>query len=147
MILGAVMVSGSANFQDDLNGLSPVFFPLVLGAIGIVTSILGTFQVKVKDGEDPHLALNRGEFASSIAMIASSYLAINFFLPQSWSYDGGVFTSDGVFYAIIIGLVAGLAIGKITEHYTGTGTKPVKSIVEQSITGSATNIIEVWELE
>ena len=141
MILGAAMVAGSANFQDDLNGLSPVFLPLVLGAIGIVTSILGTFLVKVKDGGDPHSALNRGEFASSIAMIASSYLAINFFLPQSWSYNGGVFTSDGVFYAIIIGLVAGLAIGKITEHYTGTGTKPVKSIVEQSITGSATNII------
>ena len=141
MILGAAMVAGSANFQDDLNGLSPVFLPLVLGAIGIVTSILGTFLVKVKDGGDPHSGLNRGEFASSIAMIASSYFAINFFLPQSWSYDGGVFTSDGVFYAIIIGLVAGLAIGKITEHYTGTGTKPVKSIVEQSITGSATNII------
>jgi K(+)-stimulated pyrophosphate-energized sodium pump len=50
MILGAAMVAGSANFQDDLNGLSPVFLPLVLGAIGIVTSILGTFLVKVKDG-------------------------------------------------------------------------------------------------
>jgi len=51
------------------------------------------------------------------------------------------YSADGVFYAIIIGLIAGLAIGKITEHYTGTGTKPVRSIVDQSITGYATNII------
>jgi len=51
------------------------------------------------------------------------------------------YSSDGVFYAIIIGLIAGLAIGKITEHYTGTGTKPVRAIVEQSVTGYATNII------
>jgi K(+)-stimulated pyrophosphate-energized sodium pump len=62
-------------------------------------------------------------------------------LPEQWSYNGVDYTSNGVFYAIIIGLVSGLAIGKITEHYTGTNTKPVKSIVEQSLTGNATNII------
>jgi K(+)-stimulated pyrophosphate-energized sodium pump len=141
MILGAAMVAGATNFQDQLNGLSPVFLPLILGAIGIVTSILGTFLVKVKDGGDPHKALNQGELASSIAMIICSYIAINHFMPESWNYGGIEFTSNGVFFAIIIGLIAGLAIGKITEHYTGTNTKPVKSIVEQSITGSATNII------
>ena len=141
MILGAAMVAGSDNFQDELNGLSPVFLPLLLGAIGIVTSILGTFLVKVKDGGDPHKALNKGELVASLAMIIFSYVTINYFLPQTWNYEGATFTSDGVFYAIIIGLVSGLAIGKITEYYTGTGTKPVKSIVEQSITGSATNII------
>jgi K(+)-stimulated pyrophosphate-energized sodium pump len=114
---------------------------LILGAIGIVTSILGTFLVKVKDGGDPHKALNQGELASSIAMILCSYIAINHFMPETWNYGGVEYTSNGVFFAIIIGLIAGLAIGKITEHYTGTNTKPVKSIVEQSITGSATNII------
>ncbi len=141
MILGAAMVAGATNFQDQLNGLSPVFLPLILGAIGIVTSIHGTFLVKVKDGGDPHKALNQGELASSIAMILCSYIAINHFMPESWNYGGIEYTSNGVFFAIIIGLIAGLAIGKITEHYTGTNTKPVKSIVEQSITGSATNII------
>ena len=141
MILGAAMVAGATNFQDELNNLSPVFLPLILGAIGIVTSIIGTFLVKVKDGGDPHKALNQGEFASSILMIICSYIAINHFMPESWNYGGNEYTSDGVFFAIIIGLIAGLAIGKITEHYTGTGTKPVKSIVEQSVTGSATNII------
>ena len=62
-------------------------------------------------------------------------------MPETWNYEGIEYSSNGVFFAIIIGLIAGLAIGKITEHYTGTNTKPVKSIVEQSITGSATNII------
>jgi len=141
MILGAAMVAGAIGFEDELNGLSPVLLPLILGAIGIVTSIMGTFLVKVKDGGDPHKALNQGELASSVAMIICSYFAISHFLPEQWSYNGLEYTSNGVFFAIIIGLISGLAIGKITEHYTGTNTKPVKSIVEQSLTGNATNII------
>ena len=153
MILGAAMVAApSSTFLNPetgafLGGLSPIFLPLVLGAIGIVTSIIGTFLVKVKDGGDPHKALNAGEFASSGIMIVAAYLVIGKLLPASWttgSKEGGDFfqySSDGVFYAIIIGLIAGLAIGKITEHYTGTGTKPVRSIVDQSVTGYATNII------
>ena len=141
MILGAAMVAGAIGYEDELNGLSPVILPLILGAIGIVTSIMGTFLVKVSDGGDPHKALNQGELASSVAMIICSYFAINHFLPEQWTYNGLDYSSNGVFYAIIIGLISGLAIGKITEHYTGTNTKPVKSIVEQSITGNATNII------
>jgi K(+)-stimulated pyrophosphate-energized sodium pump len=146
MILGAAMVAASdSNFLDaetgDGRGLSPILLPLVLGAIGIVTSILGTFLVKVKDGGDPHKALNAGEFASSFAMIVAAYFVIGKLLPETWQSGGKDYSADGVFYAIIIGLIAGLAIGKITEHYTGTGTKPVRSIVDQSVTGYATNII------
>ena len=141
MVLGAAMVAGSADFKDFLGGLSPVFLPLVLGAIGIGTSILGTFFVKVREGGDPQRALNIGEFGSSAVMVIASFFAIDKLLPETWSVDGKVFTSTGVFWATIIGLAAGLAIGLITEHFTGTGKKPVKSIVEQSVTGSATNII------
>ena len=151
MILGAAMVAapGSTYLSPEtgafLGGLSPIVLPLVLGAIGIVTSILGTFLVRVKDGGDPQKALNAGEFASSGVMIVAAYFVIGKLLPESWTTGAGdtfmKYSSDGVFYAIIIGLIAGLAIGKITEHYTGTGTKPVRSIVDQSITGYATNII------
>ena len=147
MILGAAMVaaSGSNYLAPEtgaiLGGLAPILLPLVLGAIGIVTSILGTFLVKVKDGGDPHKALNTGEFASSFAMIVAAYFVIGKLLPETWQSGGKDYSADGVFYAIIIGLIAGLAIGKITEHYTGTGTKPVRSIVDQSVTGYATNII------
>jgi K(+)-stimulated pyrophosphate-energized sodium pump len=62
-------------------------------------------------------------------------------LPAEWTFNGQELTSMGVFWATIFGLVAGLLIGLITEHYTGTNTKPVWSIVKQSVTGSATNII------
>jgi K(+)-stimulated pyrophosphate-energized sodium pump len=135
------MVAGSSDFSDFLGGLSPVFLPLILGAVGIITSILGTFLVKVKDGGDPQKALNTGEFVSSGLMIAASYYIINKFLPESWTFGEVSLTAMGVFWATIIGLVAGLAIGMITEYYTGTHKKPVKAIVEQSITGYATNII------
>ena len=141
MVLGAAMVAGATQFTDFLGGLSPVILPLILGAVGIITSIIGTFLVKVKNGDDPQKALNTGEFFSSGLMIAASYYVINKFLPETWVYDGITFTAMGVFWATIIGLVAGLAIGFITEHYTGTNKKPVRAIVDQSITGYATNII------
>ena len=141
MVLGAAMVAGATGFNDFLGGLSPVVLPLILGAIGIVTSIMGTFLVKVKDGGDPQKALNSGEFASSAVMIAASYFVINKFLPETWVYNEITYTSMGVFWATIIGLISGLAIGFITEHYTGTNKKPVRAIVDQSITGYATNII------
>jgi K(+)-stimulated pyrophosphate-energized sodium pump len=141
MVLGAAMVAGATTFTDFLGGLSPVILPLILGAIGIVTSIMGTFLVKVKDGGDPQKALNTGEFASSAVMIAASYFVINKFLPETWVYNETTYSAMGVFWATIIGLISGLAIGFITEHYTGTNKKPVRAIVEQSVTGYATNII------
>tara|TARA_B100000989_G_scaffold49830_1_gene32837 strand:+ start:3209 stop:5410 length:2202 start_codon:yes stop_codon:yes gene_type:complete len=141
MVLGAAMVAGASKFTDFLGGLSPVVLPLILGAVGIITSILGTFLVKVKDGDDPQKALNTGEFASSAIMVAASYFIINKFLPETWVYKDTTFTAMGVFWATIIGLISGLAIGFITEHYTGTNKKPVRAIVDQSITGYATNII------
>ena len=141
MVLGAAMVAGASNFNDFLGGLSPVLLPLILGAIGIGTSIIGTFLVRVRDGGDPQKALYAGEFTSALIMVAASYYAINKFLPETWEYDGVTFSAMGVFWATIIGLVSGLAIGFVTEHYTGTNKKPVRAIVDQSITGYATNII------
>ncbi|MFK8059945.1 MAG: sodium-translocating pyrophosphatase [Polaribacter sp.] len=133
MVLGAFIIT------PDLNGLGAVYLPLVLAAVGIVMSILGTFFVKVKDGGNPQTALNIGEFGSAGLMIIASYFIINALIPEA--VEGLPFGSWGVFMATIAGLVAGLAVGKITEYYTATGKKPVNSIVEQSKTGAATNII------
>lgn len=133
MVLGAIIVT------PNFDGLGAVYLPLALAAVGIVMSIIGTFFVKVKEGGNPQTALNIGEFGSAGLMLVASYFLINAFIPES--IEGLPYGAMGVFWATIAGLVAGLAVGKVTEYYTGTGTKPVNSIVRQSETGSATNII------
>ena len=136
----AALINGS-NWTDEFGGLSAVLLPLVLAGTGILTSIIGTFFVRVREGGDPQKALNRGEFLSAAIMLAATFAIVKWMLPETWSFAGVTYASIGVFWAVIFGLAAGLLIGLITEFYTGTGTKPVKSIVKQSLTGSATNII------
>jgi K(+)-stimulated pyrophosphate-energized sodium pump len=152
MVLGAAFMVPEFIAMDKFSGLSAVLLPLVLAAAGIVMSIIGTFMVRVKEGGDPQKALNIGEFGSSILMIIASWFIIKGMLPESWWFKdplyawsnpelGNYYTSTGIFIATIIGLVAGLLVGLVTEYYTGTGKGPVLSIVRQSSTGSATNII------
>jgi len=148
MVLGAAFMSADFVQADGMNGLSAVLLPLALAAVGIIVSIIGTFFVKVKEGGNPQSALNIGEFGSSAIMIIASYFLITNILPEKWTFIdalyGGItreMTSMGVFFATIIGLVAGVLVGLITEYYTGMGKAPVKSIVNQSSTGAATNII------
>jgi K(+)-stimulated pyrophosphate-energized sodium pump len=133
MVLGAFIIT------PEFDGLGAVYLPLVLAALGIIVSIIGTFFVKVKEGGNPQTALNIGEFGSAALMVIVSYFVIDILIPEST--EGLPFGSLGVFLATISGLVAGLGVGKITEYYTGTGTKPVSAIVRQSDTGAATNII------
>ncbi len=140
MVLGATYAT-LPEFEDAFDGLGAVYLPMALAAVGIIMSIIGTFFVKVKEGGSPHSALNIGEFGSAGLMLVASYFIINTMLPETWVESGTQYTAMGVFWATIAGLVAGLAVGKVTEYYTGTGTKPVTGIVEQSETGSATNII------
>ena len=142
MVLGATFM-GIAGYElnNEFGGLNAVLLPLTLASVGIITSIIGTFFVKVAEGGDPQKALNRGEFISAGLMLAATYFIVQYMLPATWSVAGFEYSSMGVFWAVIIGLASGLMIGMITEYYTGTGTKPVMSIVKQSITGSATNII------
>ena len=139
MVLGAGFVVLPV-FKESFD-LGPILLPLTLSAVGIILSIVGTFFVKVKDGGNPQTALNIGEFLSSGLMIIASYFIINMMMPASWELGGIHYTSFGVFIATIFGLVAGLGVGKITEYYTATNKKPVNSIVRQSLTGPATNII------
>jgi len=140
MVLGATFMT-LPGFADSFGGKGAVLLPLVLAAVGIITSIIGSLFVKVKEGGDPHKALNLGEYSAAAMMLILTYFIVQWMLPATWSVGGLDYTSTGVFIAILCGLASGLAIGKITEYYTGTGTKPVQSIVDQSLTGAATNII------
>ena len=91
---------------DVLNDIAAV-----LAGVGVVTSILGTFFVKVKEGGDPQKALNRGEFISSAIMLAATYFIVKWMLPATWSFDGIDYNSTGVFWAVLFGLFGGLGIG------------------------------------
>lgn len=137
MVLGALFASPEV---PEL-GLEAVLLPLFIAGAGIVLSIAGTFFVKVKEGGNPQKALNIGEFGATGLMVVVSYLLIKWMLPASWEFDGFEYTSNGIFFATLIGLFAGTSIGIVTEYYTGTDKKPVFGIANQSITGSATNII------
>jgi K(+)-stimulated pyrophosphate-energized sodium pump len=145
MVLGAAFVPALQN--DGMGGLSAVLLPLVLAGVGIIVSILGSFAVRVGESGNPQAALNRGQLIAGILMLVGSYFAIVTILPSEWKAfeiltgEERTYTANGVFFATIFGLIAGILVGFITEYYTGTGKPPVIQIVKQSTTGPATNII------
>ncbi|MCL4108064.1 UNVERIFIED_CONTAM: hypothetical protein GTU68_012800 [Idotea baltica] len=134
-IIGAMVLGASYAV------LSATLLPLFIAAAGVLASIVGTFFVRGDDSADPQKALNLGELVSAGIMLICSFGIIMTVLPESWTYAGQELTRFGVYLATLIGLGCGLAIGYVTEYYTGTGKKPVREIVEQSVTGAATNII------
>jgi K(+)-stimulated pyrophosphate-energized sodium pump len=142
MVLGAVFI-GTTGFEPEntFGGLNAVLLPLFIAGAGILTSMIGTLFVKVDEGGDPHKALNRGELVSAALMLAITFGLTWAVLPSEFEINGLKYDSMGVFFAVILGLAAGLAIGYVTEFYTGFGTRPVLGIARQSLTGSATNII------
>ena len=142
-IIGAMVLGAAFIGLQEFSGMetNAILLPLFIASTGIIMSIIGTFFVRVKEGGSPHAALNLGEFGSAGLMIVATYFLIDMFLPEAWSFNGKEYSSIGVFYATIAGLIAGLGVGKITEYYTATGKAPVKSIVKQSDTGAATTII------
>jgi len=139
-IIGSMVLGASIVVMGGFD-ISFVILPLLIAASGIIMSIVGTFLVVVKEGGNPQKALNKGEFISSFILIGVIYFLIQNILPMNFTLNGLSYTNTGVFIATIIGLFAGLGIGVITEHYTGTHTSPTNSIVKQSLTGPATNII------
>ncbi len=146
MVLGAAFF-GLPEFTANFNGLGAILLPLAVAGVGIVMSILGTLFVRVKEGGDPQKALNLGEFGSSFFMIVALYFIIDWILPAQWTFDDPLYgssytiTSLNIFFATVIGLIAGVLIGLVTEYFTGYGKKPVRGIARQSLTGAATNII------
>jgi K(+)-stimulated pyrophosphate-energized sodium pump len=146
MVLGASFF-GVPEFSGSFNGLGAILLPLAVAGIGIVMSVLGTLFVRVKEGGDPQKALNLGEFGSSFLMIIALYFTIDWILPAKWTYEDHLYgttyqiTSLSIFFATVIGLIAGVLIGVVTEYFTGYGKRPVKGIARQSLTGAATNII------
>ncbi|MFC5624711.1 sodium-translocating pyrophosphatase [Algoriphagus winogradskyi] len=137
MVLGREIVS-----VDNFGGIAPILLPMVLAGLGIVFSIMGMFFVTIKnDKGDVQHALNMGNWSSIVFTGIASFFVVKYMLPENLSIRGYDFTNMDVFYAIILGLVVGTLMSIITEYYTAMGKRPVKSIINQSATGHATNII------
>lgn len=142
MVLGAAVVGGN----DSFGGISAIVLPMIIAAAGILFSIAGTFLVKVKEGGNPQTALNIGNFGAVIMTAIASFFMIKYLLPEDLIETAvgaapNAFTNMHVFGATVIGLGVGTLISIVTEYYTAMNRGPVMSIVRQSSTGAATNII------
>jgi K(+)-stimulated pyrophosphate-energized sodium pump len=126
-----------------IGSYNAVMLPLMLAGAGILASIIGTFLVRTREGANPQTALNIGTLSAAALMLVAAYVLITWMLPSSFvlAEGGQAYTSLGVFAATITGLMAGVAIGLITEHYTSESHMPARGIARESQTGVATNII------
>ena len=142
MVLGRETIS-----HDAFGGMAPILLPMLIASMGIIFSIIGTFFVKISENAGLHTAvvqkaLNLGNWGTIVITAIASYFLVMWLLPDTdlvlRNYH---FTRLGVFGAIIVGLIVGTLISFITEFYTAMGKRPVLTIVRQSSTGHATNII------
>jgi K(+)-stimulated pyrophosphate-energized sodium pump len=151
MVLGREIVS-----HDQMGGIAPVLLPMVIAGLGLIFSIVGASLVKIKSETDSvQTALNIGNWTSIVLTAIATYFVVQWMLPNDFMHltrdvipgttdlkEGSlVFTKNGVYGSILVGLVVGTLMSIITEYYTAMGKRPVMSIIKQSSTGHATNII------
>ncbi|MBX7227286.1 MAG: sodium-translocating pyrophosphatase [Chitinophagales bacterium] len=141
-VLATMVLGQEIDSKDNFGGMAPILLPMVIAGIGIIFSIIGTLFVKVKDDNgDVQGALNLGNNLSIILTGIACVPLVRWMLPAEMTLRNHTFTANGVIGAIVVGLVVGFLMSFITEYYTAMGKRPVKSIVRQSSTGHATNII------
>lgn len=130
----AAMLLGEILFPDFANAL---LYPLALGAVAIVASIIGTFFVRLGRSGDIMGALYKGLIASGVLSAVAFFPITNYLMTGN-----GLFTASALFNASLVGLVVTGLLVWITEYYTGTTHAPVRSIAEASVSGHGTNIIQ-----
>jgi K(+)-stimulated pyrophosphate-energized sodium pump len=144
MVLGREIVA-----NDNFGGLSPMLLPMVIAGIGIIFSIISFSLVRISDDKGSvQKALNLGNWTSIILTTIACYFLVMWMLPAEMTFlredaqgNNPVITNTGVFLAILVGSIVGALMSVVTEYYTAMGKRPVNSIVRQSDTGAATNII------
>jgi K(+)-stimulated pyrophosphate-energized sodium pump len=158
MLLGWALAKGFDLANTDTGAFVLVYLPLMLAAVGIFASIIGTFFVRTKEGGNPQTALNLGHFMAAGLMLAAAYFVIFKMVPDGYMFlstESGISlvtgaqaadantwgAAIGIFLACVSGLVAGVMVGLATEYFTSEHNKPVKAIAKASETGAATNII------
>jgi K(+)-stimulated pyrophosphate-energized sodium pump len=138
----AAMVLGATAIGFSGASFNAVILPLVIASAGIVVSIIGTFFVNVKEGGNPQSALNKGTFGAAIVMLPVTYVVSTWLVPNAITIGGkeGI-TGNGIFFATIFGLIAGVLVGIFSEYYTSKDKGPARKIAAECETGAATTII------
>ncbi len=131
---------------DILGGFSPIVLPMLIAGVGILFSIAGTLFVRISENAGINTstvqkALNMGNWGSMVLTAVAAGVLVNWLLPEQMELRGIAFTKWGVMGAIGVGLAVGALMSIITEYYTAMGKRPVLSIIRQSSTGHATNVI------
>ncbi|SKB28832.1 sodium-translocating pyrophosphatase [Daejeonella lutea] len=141
-ILATMILGREIKSVDNFGGIAPILLPMLIAGIGLILSIVACSFVKIKKETDSvQNALNMGNWSSIIMTAIVSFFAVRWMLPEEMIIRGFEFSNMDVFYAIVVGLVVGALMSIITEYYTAMGKRPVMSIIRQSSTGHATNII------
>lgn len=141
-ILATMILGREITSIDNFGGIAPILLPMLIAGIGLILSIVATSFVKIsKETDSVQNALNLGNWSSIVLTALVSFFAVNWMLPDTMIIRGFEFTKIDVFYSIVVGLVVGALMSIITEYYTAMGKRPVNSIIRQSSTGHATNII------
>jgi K(+)-stimulated pyrophosphate-energized sodium pump len=139
MVLAAIFFAGNPALLSNL-----LLYPLAICGACIITSIIGTFFVKLPANQSIMGALYRGFIASAVLSLPALAIATHFLIGWNTpiTAQGITFTGTSLFYCGVVGLVVTGLIVWITEYYTGTDYRPVKSIAQASVTGHGTNIIQ-----
>ncbi|MFN8290752.1 MAG: sodium-translocating pyrophosphatase [Chitinophagaceae bacterium] len=145
-VLATMVLGQETQSTDNFGGLAPILLPMMIAGTGILFSIVGTWFVRVSDAagintDNVQKALNMGNWGSIVLTAIASIGLVYYFLPETMILRGIEFTKWGVLGAIGVGLAVGTLMSIITEYYTAMGKRPVKSIIRQSSTGHATNVI------
>jgi K(+)-stimulated pyrophosphate-energized sodium pump len=142
-ILATMVLGQEIKVTDNFGGMSPILLPMVICGLGIIFSIIGCALVKIKDeSSSVQNALNIGNWSSMLLTVIAAYPIVMWMLPDGQiALRSTSFNKTGVFGAIVVGTIVGAIMSFVTEYYTAMGKKPVNSIIQQSSTGHATNII------
>ncbi len=150
MVLGATASVPAGSRHSVLN---LVLLPLIIAGAGILFSIAGTFLVRTREGGNPQKALNMGTIGAGVVMAVLTFPIVKWFAPAEFNLRAMMFTgvtveditetyqATGIFWATLVGLVAGVVIGLLAEYYTAEGKGPSNRIADAAVTGAATNII------
>ena len=131
---------------NSFGDMAPIILPMMIAGVGVLFSIVGTWFVQISDKvglstDAVQRALNMGNWGSIVLTAIAAYFLTMWILPSTMELRGFTFTPMNVFGAILVGLVVGTLMSIITEYYTAMGKRPVNSIIRQSATGHATNVI------